>query len=709
MSTTLTAAESTPAVTPAAARGWIIAPAWDLLFFVLTPVLIVPAVLGLQRIFSPQQIWLVVISFLSMGHHLPGFLRAYGDSELRARFFWRLLLAPPLVFTAAWWFEHQHLHGLRVLVLLWAIWHGLMQTYGFLRIYDVKRGIKDAWGARLDLAACVAVFALGTVFSQARMYGLVDAFWQAGGPLFDARLIVGLQWTVGLAAVVVLNAYVVHVAQRLIRKEAVSLNKQLLVLSTAGIWWFTGAINDTLIGVAMFEIYHAVQYLAIVWVFHRRSIDRVAAGQGTLAAFFRRRGLLVGAYLCLIAAFGCVRFFSTSITGQSLAQVFAALLVTSTLMHYYFDGFIWKVREKSNQEQLAGTASGTGARSPSAAGWLPALAHAGKWALFILPAAALYGAERRGVDASSRTAVQLQSAKALAQVAPSLPTAQLQLANAASDAGDLVLAIEAAERATVLDPQSADAQGTLGNARLRSGNFVEAVQAYSKAIALAPSHAGHRLNLAGALGDAGHWAEAEVEYQAALEISPNDGNLRNDVARFHLRWASTQMMETLASKTAPLEHLRIAALLAVDEKTVRDALRLSVHLLIAPPLEGPSAQLAAAIDRRDWPAAVAVIDVTMGRKIDPAVTCWTLGVALSDRVATSESALQAALAHNPNLGEAHLELGRLLWSQANVQRQLGLVEFGKEPAEVRARTHLERAVELGQKLPDECAGALDSQ
>lgn len=704
MSTTLTAAESTRAAAPAAAPGWIIAPAWDLLFFVLTPALIVPAVLGLQRVFSPQQIWLVVISFLSMGHHLPGFLRAYGDRELRGRFFWRLLLAPPLVFTAAWWFERQHLHGLRVLVLLWAIWHGLMQTYGFLRIYDVKRGIKDAWGARLDFAACVAVFALGTVFSQARMYGLVDAFFQSGGPVFDARLIVGLQWTVGVAAVVILNAYVVHLTQRLMRKEAVSLNKQLLVLSTAGIWWFTGAINDTLIGVAMFEIYHAVQYLAIVWVFHRRSIDRVAAGPGAMAAFFRRRGLLIGAYLGLIAAFGCVRFFSTSITEQSLAQVFAALLVTSTVMHYYFDGFIWKVREKSNQEQLAGAAIAAhpNAGRPDRAGWLPALVHVGKWALFILPAAALYGAERRGVEA------KFQSARALAQVAPSLSTAQLQLANAASDAGDLVLAVDAAERATVLDPRSADAQGTLGNARLRMGQFQEAVQAYSQAIALDPANADHRLNLAGALADAGQWTEADADYQAALKLSPNDGNLRNEVARFHLRWASNLMMGELASKTAPLGHLRAAALLAEDQQTLSHALRLSVHLLVAPPHKGPSAQLAAAIERSDWPAAVDTLNEVLGRKIDPALACWTLGVALSDRVAASESALQAALAHNPNLGEAHLELGTLLWSQANVQRQFGLVEFGKEPAEVRARTHLKRAVELGQKLPDECAGALDS-
>ena len=40
---------------------------------------------------------LAVAAFASIGHHLPGFLRAYGDRELFRRFRWRFLLAPPLM------------------------------------------------------------------------------------------------------------------------------------------------------------------------------------------------------------------------------------------------------------------------------------------------------------------------------------------------------------------------------------------------------------------------------------------------------------------------------------------------------------------------------------------------------------------------------------------------------------------------------------
>jgi hypothetical protein len=34
-------------------------------------------------------------------------------------------------------------------------------------------------------------------------------------------------------------------------------------------------------------------------------------------------------------------------------SVLLAIGFTSTLMHYYFDGFIWKLRHKQNREGLA--------------------------------------------------------------------------------------------------------------------------------------------------------------------------------------------------------------------------------------------------------------------------------------------------------------------------------------------------------------------
>jgi hypothetical protein len=84
------------------------------------------------RQFSAETIFLFVASFASPGHHLPGFLRAYGDPPLFRRFRWRFLLAPPLVAAAAIFFAVEKMHGLDLLLMLWATWHIVMQAYGMM-------------------------------------------------------------------------------------------------------------------------------------------------------------------------------------------------------------------------------------------------------------------------------------------------------------------------------------------------------------------------------------------------------------------------------------------------------------------------------------------------------------------------------------------------------------------------------------------------
>src|SRR5262245_26194991 len=206
----LHAMSTSPARAVAVPRSWIVSPGWDLAYLVLTPVLIVPVVLlAVRQWLTPEQVYLAVISFASLGHHLPGFMRAYGDRELFRRYRWRFLLAPPLVFAAALIFTPPaavastlglpwtHLHGLELILLVWGTWHGLMQTYGFMRIYDLRRGVNDRRTARLDQALCAAIFISGVVFSDTRMLGLADAMWQSGLPLFGPKTLGSIRLAVG--------------------------------------------------------------------------------------------------------------------------------------------------------------------------------------------------------------------------------------------------------------------------------------------------------------------------------------------------------------------------------------------------------------------------------------------------------------------------------------------------------------------------------
>ena len=59
-----------------------------------------------------------------------------------------------------------------------------------------------------------------------------------------------------------------------------------------GFWWFSMVMVDSIIvGITLFEIFHDVQYLAIVWVFNRKRVDQAAPVGGLLRQLFRRSGL----------------------------------------------------------------------------------------------------------------------------------------------------------------------------------------------------------------------------------------------------------------------------------------------------------------------------------------------------------------------------------------------------------------------------------
>ncbi len=137
---------------------WILDSWRDLLFYVGTPLLLVPMFALAQARWSAQDIYLFVAAFGATGHHLPGMIRAYGDRALFERFRWRFIFAPIFLVMVCLAFVWWDLKGIVLVVFFWGVWHGMMQTYGFCRIYDAKTGSFAALTRRLDFASCAVWF-----------------------------------------------------------------------------------------------------------------------------------------------------------------------------------------------------------------------------------------------------------------------------------------------------------------------------------------------------------------------------------------------------------------------------------------------------------------------------------------------------------------------------------------------------------------------
>ena len=516
----------TAAATPRISR-WIISPVWDLVLFIATPLLILPTLWVSRQNFSPDAIYGFVAAFGASGHHLPGLMRAYGDRALFRRFRYRFTVVPilllgttlPLLFT-------ELRQGMMVILVLWGFWHGLMQVYGFARIYDAKVGDHDPRTSRLDWLLCLAWFGVGLVNSDGRVYQMLEAFYQAGGFLVDPGWITGVRglWNTGTGLVTL--AYFLHMIRCRSLGRTPNPLKLLALAISFSFWWYAMVeIDHILFGIALFEIFHDVQYLGIVWVFNRKRVDR-DPNIGSFSRFlFRRSGAMLGLYVGLVIGYGFISSLQQSISNISLQNLLVAAVWTSTLLHFYFDGFIWKVRERGTQAGLGiKDAAGTEDSRPLSDG----LVHTAKWSPFFLAVVALAASQwwAAGVYASKdeRNRRALARYQNLVQALPHYDHARLTLGTRQYADGDLATAGKSFDRALAISGgRNAKAHYNRGLVDAATQKLRSAVEHYQLALDLEPiSDQVHHVHFAmgAAQQSLGQFSQAETHYLKALAIQP---------------------------------------------------------------------------------------------------------------------------------------------------------------------------------------------
>ena len=660
--------------------AWIVSAWWDLTYVVVTPLLIVPVVLILAlRWLTPEEVSLAVIAFASLGHHLPGFMRAYGDRGLFLRFRARFLLVPPLVFGLALLFtppvplkaalhlSWDHLHGLELLLLLWGTWHGLMQIYGFMRIYDVRLGIHDRWSARLDHWLCFVVFVAGMVFSDARVFAVANTMWQSGLPLFGPQWVTGARWLVGSVGLAVLVAYGVNLYLRHRQGNPISWLKLLLIGVTGWFYWYTGRLStNVLIGLAMFEIFHAVQYYAIVWIYNRRLFQRAGDRFGLLGFLFRDRWSMLGFYLAAIAAYSSIRYFATGTSGyvflgdsKDSFQWLMALFVTSSMLHFYFDGFIWQVSEKKTQQNLVGKTISSAKTEQN----VPGLIHGAKLALlFTFALALVYLEHDQLTNNPGKEASRLQ---ALAALTPKLPECQSMLCRDALWRRDVKAALEHGRRALAMRPRSHAAYADLGLALMLSGRPGEAKESLEAAIALSPRDGTYHVDLATIWAQLGDHEKTEYELQQSIALLPEEIVPRQKLVEFLLRQKRNREANEefrILGKKFPQslsgEILEVSNL-ASDGK-YQQAIELAYFLSIGNPKNWRVQLLLGVVLLESGDASTAVQPLENARRLGPssAAIYYQLGRALQQSGQTSRavSPLLKAVRINPSHFEAHFQL-----------------------------------------------------
>ena len=505
---------------------WILDSWRDLILYVGTPLLLVPVFALAQARWSPQDIYLFVAAFGAMGHHLPGMIRAYGDRALFERFKWRFIFAPLFllaVCTAFFWWD---LKGILLVVFFWGVWHGLMQTYGFCRIYDAKTGTFDTLTRRLDFAMCVIWFATAVALSPYRLSDTLDTYYMCGGPFIPPSMVQLGQGLILLLAVAVSGLFVAHFCRLwIIGKRPNPVKVALLVTSIAFWWYCNNLVANILVGIALFEVFHDVQYLSLVWIYNRNRVEKDSNIAGFMRFVFRRSGSLVGLYVGLVLAYGSVSYINAHIGMDTVKRILTGVVTASTLLHFYYDGFIWKVRERSTRQSL-GLAGGTA--DVTLGGVLPSWAwHGLKWvAVFVLPLGALWFWQIH---------LAIPEVQRQAWVVADVPIGakpHFDYGLALQKEGRLEEAVEQYKIGLQFNPKDAKAHTSLAVALTGQAKFDAAVPHMETALRLEPNNPDFHLVYATLLQRIGHNDEAALHFETAIRLKPDSVEAHYGYAAF---------------------------------------------------------------------------------------------------------------------------------------------------------------------------------
>jgi tetratricopeptide (TPR) repeat protein len=525
---------------------WIFSPLRDMTLVMFTPVLIL-LVFAAAQYGAWMDGLLAFALVLAMGHYLPGMLRAYGDRALFRRFRTRLIAAPLFLTGITTYFAYRNLHVVLLLAALWGMWHWMMQSYGFARIYDAKAESGARMPAWLDQAICLLWFGMAAFVIHNDLPSYVTNYYESGGPPIPASL---FAWFIRgwVAVTVVVTAYyLVEIIKAVQQGKKPNPLKFIFIIVTFAYLTYTNSVTQRpKMGLLLFESWHDIQYLAIVWFFNLSRTQKNPEAGAFIRSVFRPSGLMGGVYVAVCLVFGTLTHAWSLFHNDIVVRIAASIVTSAALLHYYLDGFIWKIRETDTGDAL-GVRAGTGPRR--LASLVPDWGRqALLWPLFAVPVVIF------GVIESKGDVREMQVYENVFDAFPDSPLANYQIARQLQESGrfreakehfeitfkrapdmlpahvfygvmladqhELSAAQTHFELALKMDPKNAEVHNDLGIVLDEQGDLPHARTELERAIALDPKYSLAENNLGMVLAKIGDLAEARTHQERAVRFDP---------------------------------------------------------------------------------------------------------------------------------------------------------------------------------------------
>jgi len=345
---------------------WIFSKKFDLTIF-LTPLAVAalsPLCLLLEP-FEQMPFWAFILFMVSfdVAHVWTTLYRTYMDKEELARRKW-LYLAPIPIFLAASFRIHYYSPVLFWTLLAYvAIYHFIKQNYGFLTLYKYKMGETSTFDYYLDKTA-LWMGALGPVLwwhasphRQFDWFNAEEQFIFHLDPAFHGDILMVYFTVLGLY--IARQFYARHMGQPFNPGKQIIMGAHYLTWAVG-----IGFTQNPIISAAFLNLFHGIPFMAIVWYYCNRKWSEKGRPASMIRYLSHKKRWLTFYLVVLVLAIseealwdGLVwqtyipDFFNLAVqeTAPVPLSMWVAVLSLPQIMHYFLDGFIWRLN-KSNPD-----------------------------------------------------------------------------------------------------------------------------------------------------------------------------------------------------------------------------------------------------------------------------------------------------------------------------------------------------------------------
>ena len=256
----------------------------------------------------------------------------------------------------------QVLMAVTVFAGIWNIWHVYSQKYGILRMYAAKAGRRvPGWVDRGLVWGWLPLYVLwlGTEH-RSTIVELFPAGREILAPLFATVDALGLWFLVPTAALVVFFAAAFLYWEA--RAHGFRNTPRLVMATGTTLLAASFLLVHPLKAYLAYAFTHAVEYMVFVWAFQRRRYRAPLPHEPLIARFLRYPVLVyVGFALAMGLCFVYLKYSGRWILQDeapvrlfdiSAWEWIGYWTVFQSMVHFYFDGFLWKMRARSVRDTI---------------------------------------------------------------------------------------------------------------------------------------------------------------------------------------------------------------------------------------------------------------------------------------------------------------------------------------------------------------------